>query len=333
MRTMGVQRDSGGHASSPDFPGIVAVSRHMHDTLALVARVAPHDTAVLLSGETGTGKELLARAIHARSPRAHRPLVSINCAAIPDTLLESELFGYRKGAFTSAHADKPGLVAAAAGGTLFLDELAELPLPLQAKLLRVLQEGTYFPLGAVRSEHTSVRVIAATNAPLRERVADGRFRRDLYHRLSAFPIEVPSLRERPADIGVLAQHFLRELNRRAGAQPRELAPDAIRSLTARTWPGNARELRNAVERAMIISTGSVLRSEDFSFLEDATGPHDGTGSWVLPVDGIDLRALNRGLVQAALRRERGNVTRAARLLGLSRPALRYRLKKYGLGSS
>ncbi len=314
------------------FPGIVAASTCMRETLALLARVAPHDTAVLLQGETGTGKELLARAVHACSPRARHQLVALNCAAIPEHLLESELFGYRRGAFTGAQADKPGLLAMASGGTLFLDEVAELPLALQAKLLRVLQEGSYLALGAVRPTHADVRVVAATNAPLPARVEAGSFRRDLYHRLAAFPIRIAPLHERPADIGPLARHFLVELAMQHGGAPVALSPEALAVLVARPWPGNARELRNALERAVILRGGPRLDAADFTFLEETTEPPPGDRQWTLPVEGVDLPTLTRSLVQAAFERTGRNVTRAARLLGLSRPALRYRLRKYGLGT-
>jgi two-component system NtrC family response regulator len=318
-----------------DFSRIIAHSPQMLHVLSLAGRVAPRDTSVLITGESGTGKELLARAIHVNSARAHRPLVSINCAAIPEALIESELFGYKRGAFTGAHADKPGLFTTAAGGTLLLDEVADLPLPTQAKLLRFLQDGTYFPLGGLRALSTDVRVIAATNAPLRARVEDGTFRRDLYYRLSVFPLHIPPLRERPDDIVPLAHHFLAEFGREVGKRVPGLSREAIGYLTTRPWLGNVRELQNAIERAVIVSAGSLLTSADFRSLDAEIAEIEGDGhrlAWQLPPGGIDLAELNRSLIAAALARKHYNVSAAARLLGLTRPALRYRMKKYGLAS-
>jgi len=316
-----------------DFSRIIAHSPQMLHVLSLAGRVAPRDTSVLITGESGTGKELLARAIHVNSARAHRPLLAINCAAIPEALIESELFGYERGAFTGAHADKPGLFTTAGGGTLFLDEIADLPLPTQAKLLRFLQDGTYFPLGGLRALSADVRVIAATNAPLRGRVESGAFRRDLYYRLSVFPLHIPPLRERHDDIVPLAHHFLAEFGRDVGKRVPGLSREAIGYLTSRPWLGNVRELQNAIERAVIVSAGNLLTSADFRVLdaEVECGDADRVG-WQLPPGGIDLAELNRSLIAAALARKQYNVSAAARLLGLSRPAMRYRMKKYGLAS-
>jgi transcriptional regulator with PAS, ATPase and Fis domain len=309
-------------------PVIVARSAVMRARLALAARAAASDVTVLVTGESGTGKELLARAIHAGSAAAARSLVAVNCAAIPEALLESELFGYRRGAFTGAHGDKPGLVAAAAGGTLFLDEVAELPLVLQGKLLRFLQDGSYFPLGAVRPLAARVRVVAATNADLRRRVAAGAFRPDLYYRLAVLPIHVPPLRERPEDIAPLVRHLLARLHR-PGAPAIELSPAALAYLEAQPWPGNVRELENAVARALVVCSGRVLTVDDFRDAAGAPPPADGA-DWTLPAGGVDLPRLVRDLVATALERTHGNLSAAARLLGLSRPALRYRVKKYRL---
>ncbi len=313
-----------------DFSHIVAHSPQMLHILSLAGRVAPRDTSVLITGDSGTGKELLARAIHVNSSRAHRPLVSINCAAIPEPLLESELFGYRRGAFTGANADKPGLLASANGGTLFLDEIAELPLITQAKLLRFLQEGTYFPLGSVQPSGADVRVLAATNAPLLQRVELGLFRRDLYYRLSVFPLHMAPLRERPEDIVPLAQNFLRQIGAKVGKKVPGLSREVVSYLTTRPWPGNVRELQNSVERAVIVSAGNLLTSADFRLLEGDTAAQEERQLQRLPDDGIDLSHLNRTLVEQALERTNYNVSAAARLLQLRRPALRYRMKKYGL---
>jgi DNA-binding NtrC family response regulator len=318
-----------------DFSTIVAHSPQMLHVLSLAGRVAPRDTSVLLLGESGTGKELLARAIHCNSARAHQPLVSINCAAIPEPLIESELFGYKRGAFTGAHGDKPGLLTMAGGGTVFLDEIAELPSATQAKLLRFLQDGTYFPLGALQPLTADVRVIAATNAPLRLRVESGSFRRDLYYRLSVFPLHIPPLRERLHDIVPLAHHFLREFGKQVGKRVPGLSREAIGYLTSRRWGGNVRELQNAIERAVIVSAGNLLTSADFRTLDpEGEGVEDGGRSpWQLPPDGLNLAELNRTLIIAALERSQYNVSAAARLLGLSRPAMRYRMKKHKLGDN
>ena len=315
-----------------DFSEIVARSPQMLHVLAIAGRVAPRDTTVLITGESGTGKELLARAIHHNSARAAGPLVSINCAAIPEALLESELFGYRKGAFTGADADKRGLLATADGGTVFLDEVADLPLSTQAKLLRFLQEGTYFPLGSLWPSTADVRLISATNADLVERVEAGTFRRDLYYRLSVFPLHIPPLRERADDIFPLAHHFLREISEESGKKVPGLSREVVHYLTARSWRGNVRELQSAIVRAVIMSEGSLLTSADFRRLDRE--PTSGTGAsnsvFQLPEEGIDLQELNRLLIVQALERTRYNVSSAARLLGINRATMRYRLKKYGL---
>src|SRR5512139_1664045 len=221
-----------------DFSHIIARSPQMLHVLSLAGRVAASDATVLITGESGTGKELLACAIHVNSSRAHRQMVSINCAAIPEPLLESELFGYRRGAFTGANGEKLGLIATAHGGTLFLDEIAELPLTTQAKLLRFLQEGTFFSLGALEPTQADVRIIAATNAPLLQRVEEGSFREDLYYRLSVFPLHIPPLRERSQDILPLAHHFLQQIGSKVGKKVPGLSREVVRYLTKRNWRGN-----------------------------------------------------------------------------------------------
>jgi DNA-binding NtrC family response regulator len=332
-----------------DFSEIVGRSSNMLNVLAIVGRVAGRGTPVLITGESGTGKELIARAIHRNSPRASRPMVSLNCAAIPENLLESELFGYCKGAFTGADADKPGLLSTADGSTLFLDEVADLPLTTQAKLLRFIQEGTFFPLGSVYPQQPDVRLISATNAPLAKRIDAGTFRRDLYYRLSVFPVHIPPLRERLEDIVPLAHHFLQLLEKEAGVRTPGLSREVVHYLTAKSWRGNVRELQSSVERAVIMSEGSLLTSADFHKLDRWTdapvalsstnvGELDQfaalrvqTHNWTqLPEEGINLPELNRKLIEAALERTRYKVSAAARILGLSRPALRYRMKKHRL---
>jgi transcriptional regulator with PAS, ATPase and Fis domain len=305
----------------------------MRSRLALAARAATSDITVLLTGESGTGKEVVARAIHGASPRASRPFVALNCAALPDTLVESELFGYCRGAFTGASHDKPGLVDAAAGGTLFLDEVADLPLGLQAKLLRLLQERAYLPLGGRHPRAADVRVIAATNVGLRARVESGSFRADLYYRLAAFPIRLPPLRDRPADVRPLAERFLARYAGRAGRQDLTFGPDALAALASRPWPGNVRELEHTIARAVLVAAGPEVHAED---LAPADEGDDGAAApaatpWRLPAAGVDLPAALRAVVAEALARTGGNLSAAARLLGLSRPALRYRVRKYRLG--
>jgi DNA-binding NtrC family response regulator len=310
--------------------GIVAHSPQLLQVLAVVARVAPRDTTVLISGESGTGKELIARAVHENSARAQRPMLSINCAAIPETLLESELFGYRKGAFTGATADKEGLLATADGGTLFLDEVAELPLWTQAKLLRFLQEGTYFPVGSVTPSTADVRLISATNASLLELVDAGRFRRDLYYRLAVFPVHIPPLRERPEDIVPLAHHILRQIAEEDGREVPGLSHEVLPYLTARGWRGNVRELQSAVVRAVIMSDKSLLTSADFRVLDTGTSPRRNISQ--LPDEGVNLPELNRKLIAEALERSHYNLSAAARLLGMTRATLRSRVKKYALSA-
>ena len=243
-------------AAVPDIPGLIAVSAGMRNLLADVARLAGSRATVLVSGESGAGKELIAHALHELSPRARRAYVAFNCAAVPSELFEGQLFGYRKGAFTGATADHPGVIRAADGGTLFLDEIGELPLDLQAKLLRFLDAGEVFPLGAQRPLMVDVRVIAATNRDLAVEVNRGRFRQDLFYRLHVVPLLVPPLRERKDDIAPLARHFARVI---AGdRRPPIFAPDALVALRERSWPGNVRELRNVIERAMAYSPSDVI---------------------------------------------------------------------------
>lgn len=322
----------GGVPDGDPFGEVVACAPPMRACVALAERAATCDIAVLLTGESGTGKDVFARAIHAASRRAPQGFVAINCAAIPEALLESELFGHRRGAFTGAVGDKPGLVDAAAGGTLFLDEVADLPLALQAKLLRLLQEGTYLPLGAIRHRTADVRVIAATNAEVRARVRAGAFRADLYYRLAAFPIHLPPLRARPADVRPLATRFLATYAARAGRPNLLLGEDALGVLARRSWPGNVRELEHAIARAVVVATGAAVRPEDLASPDEVDeSPSESAATLgCLPAEGINLPALVRGLVVEALARSGGNLSAAARLLGISRAALRYRVRKYGI---
>lgn len=255
------------------FGNIVAKSRGMTDIFATICKVADYHTTVLITGESGTGKELITRAIHYNSNRKNRPLVSINCGGIPENLLESELFGHARGAFTDAHRARKGLFEEANGGTLFLDEIGELPLNLQVKLLRALQEEEIRPLGDSRSIKLDVRIIAATANPLKEEVAAGRFREDLYYRINVLPIMVPPLRERKEDIPLLAEHFLKKYNQRMGLQVARLDPGCLQRMLAYDWPGNVRELENVVERAMALADGPTLSEEDLppELLDPAAG--------------------------------------------------------------
>jgi len=294
----------------------------------LIARVAlsPAST-VLLTGESGTGKDLCARALHATSDRADEAFVAISCAAIPAALLESELFGHERGAFTDAKSRRDGLFQQADRGTLFLDEIGEMAPELQAKLLRFLEDKTFRRVGGSVEMSADVRVIAATNVDLREAVAAGRFREDLYYRLAVVTVRLPPLRERAADIDLLAAHLVDTYNRKFRKHITAISEDAKRVLRAHPWPGNVRELRNAIERAVLLARRQILDVEDFAVLgETAIDP----AVVRLPAGGVDIREVERSLIEQALQRTGGNQTRAAALLHMNRDQIRYRMRQYGL---
>jgi DNA-binding NtrC family response regulator len=293
----------------------------MASVVAAVERVAKTTATVLLRGESGTGKELLARAIHAQSPRADRPFVAINCAVLSENLLESELFGHEKGAFTGAHALRRGRVELADGGTFFLDEVGELKPPLQAKLLRVLEERSFERVGSSKPSQVDVRWIAATHRDLAAMAREGSFREDLYHRLAVFPVVVPPLRDRREDIAPLAEALVAHLAGASGRAPPSFTPDALDRLRAARWPGNVRQLRNAIERALILHEGPTLGREWF---EDDAADADGR-----PVDH-SLEALERRAIEEALRAVSGHRRSAAARLGIGLRTLYEKLKRYDL---
>ena len=309
-------------------PNVVARSPKMQEVLATVERVAPTNSTVLLGGESGVGKDLIARAIHEKSRRASGPFLKINSTAIPENLLESELFGFEKGAFTGAVASKPGKFELADKGTLFLDEIGDVPPVTQVKLLRVLQEREFERLGGTRTVKVDVRLIAATNKDLREALEQGTFREDLYYRLNVVPIDIAPLRERKGDIPDLVNLFISRFKGESGKPVEGITPEAMRILVNYHWPGNVRELQNIIERACALAKGSVLEPLDIHLDVRPAKTANGPGGF-LP-EGMTLEQWEDEMVQEALRRANGNKSQAARLLGLSRNALRYRLSKIGI---
>lgn len=316
------------------FDQIVGESPAMREMLALAHKVAESEvSSVLLQGESGTGKDLVVKAIHYQSSRADHPFVAINCAALPGTLIESELFGYEKGAFTDAKARKEGLFEQAEGGTLFLDEIGELELSLQAKLLRVLEEGSFRRVGGLKDLPLDVRVIAASNRDLKTEGEAGRFRADLFYRLSVIQIDIPPLRERGDDVLLLAEHYLTSFRKRLRKNIDGISPEALAAFASYEWPGNVRELRNVIERAMILEDGHEITAK---YLPRGLAVDSRAGSAAysmppdqirLPPDGVSLEAVEMSLVRQALERSGGNQTKAAELLDISRDQLRYRMKK------
>lgn len=309
------------------FDAILTRSATMQAILCSARLVASTHVNVLITGESGTGKELVAQAIHQSSLRKQQAFITINCAALPETLAESLLFGHRKGSFTGADQAQLGLIAAAEGGTLFLDEIAELPLNLQAKLLRFLESGEILPLGEVRVRKVDVRVLAATHRNLEQESREGKFRSDLFYRLNVMPIELLPLRERPEDIELLSQHFLNDFAQQHRLAKTSLARDALKTMQRYAWLGNVRELKNTCERLSILLAGQLISSGNLPAPFQANTPSK-LSSFVLPAEGVNLEALERDLLQQALDKAQHNKTQAARLLGISRDALNYRLKKY-----
>jgi len=317
-------------------PRLIGSSEPMQQLRDMITRVSRSQAPVHIYGESGTGKELVARLIHESGARNEGPFVAVNCGAIPTELMESELFGHKRGSFTGAVADKKGLVQSAEGGTLFLDEVADLPLHMQVKLLRVVQEKTVRPIGESREEAVDVRILSATHKNLAQLVAEGRFREDLFYRINVIEMRVPSLRERQGDVAELAERILARLGRRMKVEPAHLTPEALRILESYNFPGNVRELENVLERAVTLSTGGVItpdnikvrataRSMDVTVAASPASPASGGNAL-----GDQLENIERDAIVKALEKTRYNKTAAAKLLGMSFRALRYRIKKLGI---
>jgi two-component system response regulator AtoC len=321
--------------AAPQKREVIAESPCMREMMNFVRRVSASEaTTILLEGENGTGKDLIAKTLHYQSVRQAEPFIAINCAAIPETLLESELFGYEKGAFTDARSQKRGIFELADKGTLFLDEIGEIPLMLQAKLLRVLEEQTFRRLGGLKDIHLDLRVIAATNKNLREAVKEGAFRQDLYFRLNVIQILIPPLRDRSEDIVPMTKFFIEHYNRKFKRNIENVTDAAAKLLMAHDWPGNVRELRNAIERAMILEEGTSITAASLPISiarPDGDGPLMGASlDLATPTDGLSLEDNERSLLVRALEKTEGNQTQAARLLRITRDTLRYKMKKFNL---
>ena len=315
------------------FESLIGESEPMQRIKALAHKVAQSPAStVLLTGESGTGKDLLAKVIHYGSSRAARPFLNITCSALPETLLESELFGHEKGAFTDARQQKRGLFEQGDEGTVFLDEVAETMPTFQSKLLRFLEEKAFRRLGGTADIKVDVRIIAATNQDLEKTVRDGKFREDLYYRLNVLRIEMPPLHARGTDIVLLAQHYIKVFSQEFRRPVRTLTPAAERALLAYSWPGNVRELRNLIERAVLLAESEALEPSDFETVHTLRAPVESVvaGNIALPAEGLNIEDVERRLVVLALERTHGNQTRAAALLGLHRDQIRYRIEKFGL---
>ncbi len=328
--------EASAEGGGPGFPALIGESRRFRSAVNLARRVAEHPaTSVLIEGETGTGKELFARAIHRASRNAGEPFVAINCSAIPESLLESELFGHERGAFTDARTEKRGLLEVAGGGTVLLDEVNELPMSLQPKLLRVLEERRVRRLGGVQEYEVGCRIVAATNDDLSRAVAEGSFREDLYYRLNVFRVFVPPLREREGDVELLARHYLNVLCREQGLDAKVFTAEALDVLRKHDWPGNARELKNAVESVLVVAEGREVRPEHLRIQKRRSMPpteaeSDGGAVIRVPTGGITLEEVERQVIRQTLDQVEGNRTHAARMLGVSRPTVIRKIRKYGL---
>jgi len=325
-----------GQAPTPGISSIIGASAEMQEVFKVIAKIAQSPTTVLLSGESGTGKELVAYEIHRNSDRASKPFVKINCAAIPATLIESEMFGYEKGAFTGAVTSKPGKFELANEGTLFLDEVADMPLEMQVKLLRVLQEQEFERVGGISSVKVDVRIITATNKNLEDEVRHSRFREDLFYRLNVVPMRLPALRERREDIELLVRFFVQQLNRKLKKDISALSPELLNAFRLYAWPGNIRQLENVLERMVLMSEGPALRLSDLpAEIAQALGPMESEPE---PEGGLSFKELvkrqtqgvERELIEKALEETGGNVTRAAEKLGLSRKGLQLKIKELGV---
>lgn len=313
------------------FNNIIARSPRMLEIFDTIRKIADYKTTVLITGESGSGKELIARAIHFNSPRANKPFVAINCSAIPDTLLESELFGYVKGAFTGAAKDKKGLFEEADGGTLFLDEVGDLPVPLQVKLLRAIQEEEIRRVGASQSIKIDVRLITATLKDLSQEIKKGTFREDLYYRLNVLPIHLPALKERKEDIPLLVEHFTKRFNEEMDKAIEGASPECLQAMSDYSWPGNVRELENTIERAMVLETSNLLTAEHLpdSIKNQEVNPAIKAAANELSIKKM-MTIMEQELIKKALEKTNGNRTWAAKLLEISHRALLYKIKRYGL---
>jgi two-component system response regulator PilR (NtrC family) len=313
-------------------PRLLGSSAAMQNLREMIARVARSQAPVHIVGESGTGKELVAKLIHESSPRRDGPFIPVNCGAIPTELMESELFGHKRGSFTGAVGDKKGLIQSAEGGTLLLDEIADLPLHMQVKLLRVIQEKAVRPIGEQLEESIDVRILSATHKNLSQLVAEGKFREDLFYRVNVIELRVPSLRERPEDVPELAEAVLRRLGRRMKITPPSLAKDALAALQAYAFPGNVRELENILERAITLTTGGEIRAEDIRLRPSPAGsaPVAASNAPAKSALGDHLEEIERDAILKALEQARFNKTAAAKILGISFRALRYRIKKLGI---
>ena len=303
------------------------------DALIRSARIAAAtDVTILLNGETGTGKEILAKAIQQSSSRANKPFITLNCAALPESLIESELFGHKKGSFTGATGNTQGLFQAADGGTLFLDEINSLPVSIQAKLLRFIESGECLAVGGTATYTVDVRIIAASNTDLSQQIADGTFRRDLYFRLNVVPLNLPPLGERPDDLELLIKHFMKRFESEHGMVAPQFSSRALNALKTYSWPGNIRELRNLCERLCILLAGKIIEPENLPLEFNMVSPNLNQSHFNLPPTGLDMDNLEASLIQQALDMAKGNRSKSARLLGLTRDTLLYRMQKHGLAT-